>query len=384
MAILDNGTYRFNDTINFQAQVIQAFVNFICDEELFPSITFDDNNEQIEYGATIVYTTQDGWLDEKYKTIKVVEDTDLNAMFVTLVQLNSTFNFTITYNSNGGTSVSPQIQVDTISYLPQITKSGYSFVGWYLDSDFTTLAIIDTPITSDITLYAKWQELYDIIFNSDGGTYFTPIIDVLSITSLPLPIKDGFNFIGWYYTPNFDIQAQVGDVLNNNVTLYAKWEFVGSLFLRLFNNTSENNRVDKTDYLTNATKIDMYILKPSSIVNPIIELEYNNIFNFNYCYIPKFNRYYFISDVTSLRNNLWQITLKCDVLMSFKNQILGNSAMISRQEYNNNPYLVDEKIPCNANPIIDVIDIATENGIKSTNLGMEVYTIEIGGTTRNV
>ena len=75
---------------------------------------------------------------------------------------------------------------------------------------------------------------------------------------------------------------------------------------------------------------------------------------------------------------MWQISLNVDVLMSFKNQILQRQALISRQEFNYNDYLVDEKIPTQNDNIIEIIDIETSSDIDSSNADTEVYVLELG------
>ena len=67
-------------------------------------------------------------------------------------------NLTVTFNSNGGSAVASQ----TVTYNtaatepPAPTRSGYTFDGWYSDEALTSAYNFSTPVTSDITLYAKW------------------------------------------------------------------------------------------------------------------------------------------------------------------------------------------------------------------------------------
>ena len=42
------------------------------------------------------------------------------------------------------------------------TKTGYAFAGWYTDEGLSTAFDASTPITSDLTLYAKWTPLPNI------------------------------------------------------------------------------------------------------------------------------------------------------------------------------------------------------------------------------
>ena len=65
---------------------------------------------------------------------------------------------TVTFNSNGGSTVASQTVVDgsKATKPSDPTKSGYTFGGWYTNSACTTAYSFDTAVTADITLYAKW------------------------------------------------------------------------------------------------------------------------------------------------------------------------------------------------------------------------------------
>lgn len=81
--------------------------------------------------------------------------------------------------------------------------------------------------------------------------------------------------------------------------------------------------------LDNALPITGTLRESTSVINPTITIESPvAIVGYNYCYIPDFSRYYFVVDVASIRNNLWAITLKVDVLMSFQESILNTPAII--------------------------------------------------------
>lgn len=68
--------------------------------------------------------------------------------------------WTITFNVNGGSDVSP-IKVNdgkTASKPTDPNKDGYAFDGWYIDEVTATPFDWDTLITADWTLFAKWKE----------------------------------------------------------------------------------------------------------------------------------------------------------------------------------------------------------------------------------
>ncbi len=67
-----------------------------------------------------------------------------------------------------------------------------------------------------------------------------------------------------------------------------------------------------------------------SIVDPVVEIAYENPLTANYAYIPSFSRYYYITNITSVRNGLWRINMHCDVLKSFSQGILDSPCIVKK------------------------------------------------------
>ena len=77
----------------------------------------------------------------------------------------------------------------------------------------------------------------------------------------------------------------------------------------------------------------------SSVINPSFLIEHSNPSGFNYCYISDFGRYYFITNITSVRTGIWRIDCSVDVLMSFKTQILNLDVIVSNNSgFDNEKY----------------------------------------------
>ena len=78
---------------------------------------------------------------------------------------------TISFVTNGGTAVSDLLVEDnTIAIAPTApTRTGYTFTGWYSTVTLSTVfSFIETAITDDITLYAKWTPI------TNGGIITPP------------------------------------------------------------------------------------------------------------------------------------------------------------------------------------------------------------------
>ena len=86
---------------------------------------------------------------------KVTEDMTLIAVFK-----KGTVNYTVKYNSNGGTAIkNATVVANTYAKKPAIpTKKGYKFTGWYKDSALTKPWNFTTnQVTANMTLYAGWE-----------------------------------------------------------------------------------------------------------------------------------------------------------------------------------------------------------------------------------
>lgn len=130
--------------------------------------------------------------------------------------------YTITFDANGGIC-----EVDTIDckkkdtiYVPsEPTREGYTFLYWEKDgSQFD----FNEAITSSFTLVAKWEiQKYDVIFDTDGGTYIEDQkVEYGKTIQVDNPTKEGYEFVGW------SLNGEIYDVstpIKNNLILLAIW-----------------------------------------------------------------------------------------------------------------------------------------------------------------
>ncbi len=150
--------------------------------------------------------------------------------------VNPTKTYTVTFDSNGGsavTSVTDIAEGATVTEPIAPSKTGYTFDGWYEQSDFSETAwdfATDKMPAKDVTLYAKWTPTtYAISYELNGGTNYPSAITSYTIASqtitLGTPSKFGFVFDGWYDTANFDNVAvtNIATGSTGDKELYAKW-----------------------------------------------------------------------------------------------------------------------------------------------------------------
>lgn len=105
----------------------------------------------------------------------------------------------------------------------------------------------------------------------------------------------------------------------------------------------------------NSTKIEAVgdshsclLLDNTSIITPIFKIRWDSpssIFEYNYCYVPQMNRYYFITDIVSENSVIFYIHCEVDVLATFRDDILKTEAFVKYSTSNGNPSLPDPRLP---------------------------------------
>ena len=146
--------------------------------------------------------------------------------------------YTVKFNSNGGSAVDSQnVTYNTTANAPTPpTQNGFIFSGWYSDQALTIQFNFLTPITSSITLYAKWTPVYTVTYLPNVNTSGTVPVDTIKYTNGATVTvldntgsltKTGYTFSGWNTnstgTGTDRTPGSTFAMGSTNVTLYTKW-----------------------------------------------------------------------------------------------------------------------------------------------------------------
>lgn len=174
--------------------------------------TFSDGNQSVILTATLIHG--------EFSATKT---------YTILVLALPAQTYVVTFESNGGTSVSSQnVTEGQLATEPTVpTRTGYTFHGWYQDATLLIpFSFSETMPTENLTLYAKWQAIptYTVTFLPDNGTVIpsqTVYQNGLAVEPVQ-PVKPGYTFLHWIKEDltvwNFST-VQV----TSNVTLYANY-----------------------------------------------------------------------------------------------------------------------------------------------------------------
>ena len=156
--------------------------------------------------------------------IRVMQGASMNPNMITGVNSHAV----ILYPGNGvDLGDTPKRTYGEGLALPALSRTGYTFDGWYRNVDYTEGIITNASqaIAGDSTYYAKWTpKQYTISFDSNGGSAVAPITQEYdTVISAPAaPSRTGYTFVGWFKGSENSPYA-FGKIPAENITLTAKW-----------------------------------------------------------------------------------------------------------------------------------------------------------------
>ena len=205
------------------------------------ALTFESNGGTAVTGQTVKYGSKavapevpikegytfGGWYSDSSLTIPY-NFTEAVKSKITLHAKWTIKNLTVSFDSNGG----PMVNSQSVNYGGTIaepnapTRAGYTFGGWYSDSNLTMGYSFTTAVTNNMTLYAKWTARYTVDFDSNGGSAVADqtVNEGIKAVAPDAPTKIGYVFSGWYSDSTLTIVYDFTTaVVTSNITLYAKW-----------------------------------------------------------------------------------------------------------------------------------------------------------------
>lgn len=206
--------------------------------------------ETIEHGSNVVKPTDPtktgyqfvGWYhnDIKYEfNNPVTSDITLIAKF----DINT---YTVSFNKGSDTLTTASVNHNTKVERPENPNIiGSRFINWYQDENLTVLFDFDAPITENITIYGKFEDVivHTITLTIDDATTTKKVNDGDCLI-IDTPIKTGYTF--QYWTLN-GIEFDLKTAIIQDLTLVAVFKI--NSYTVTFKNDTEVKTVS-TDYNT--------------------------------------------------------------------------------------------------------------------------------------
>ena len=222
-------------------------------------------------------------------------------------------NFDKVYENTYTIKSSTGATLDTLTEAPPMTSATLSAVG---NAKYLTLkGENDTNYTMEWTSETPQGKIFAGLATSKSGSIVIPVGETSTIN------------------------------LTESTDLYEVWQTyrppTTTFEIKTYNYSGETSRADKTDYLTPISTISGVLRGEASLLNFNVLIQSDTVPNFNYCYIDKFKRYYYVTEPISVRQNLWEMTMQVDALMTYKDSLLKCEGYIDRNEYIQNKMIID-------------------------------------------
>lgn len=179
----DTGKHKYTCSVKVEAPSLSKTSLSLDPDETYTlklngntqKVTWSSSNDDV---ATVSSKGKVTAIASGSATIQAKVDHKTYSCAVTVTQQNYNTVYTVIFDSNGGSDVTEQAIYDgSCAYEPEApTREGYVFDGWYADNDLTTAYDFTTPVTGDITLYAKWTRI-SVSISLDGGDYDDNIVN---------------------------------------------------------------------------------------------------------------------------------------------------------------------------------------------------------------
>lgn len=205
------------------------------------TLTMPDNTAEFTYTFIGWYTAANGGGTKVGSELTLETPAIKGTVTYYAYVTRSTKSYTHTFNANGGGTVSPatitKAYNTALGTLPTVSRTGYTFVGWFDTSAASggTQATTTTKVTGTKTWYARWSiNSYTFTFDKNGGN--TPSSTTITkeyntaVGTLPTCTRNADNtytytFAGWFDTSASSGGTQLTTItkVTSNKTWYARW-----------------------------------------------------------------------------------------------------------------------------------------------------------------
>lgn len=299
-------------TISFDSQGGSSVISVSV--KVGDKVTKPNNPEKTGYVFSGWYKEASCVNEWNFETETVLGDTTLYAKW-TVVD-NPTPNpdptplksFTIKFVTNCSDVVADEAisENNKISMPSNLHKDGYTLVGWYLDNTYQNEYDFNTPITSDLTLYAKWVvSEYKVTFN---GTTL-PDVEVKHgehIEKPSNPTKTGYTFVGWYSdnacTTVFDFE---NTIITKDTTIY-------ELFKKINDSSDIDDKDNGSGNVTNPGDIEVEAVSGAMESGYITFKKLNGVNEYDYYFKDDNGNYSLVDEKIAYTRALSSSTMRVD------------------------------------------------------------------------
>lgn len=130
--------------------------------------------------------------------------------------------------------------------------------------------------------------------------------------------------------------------------------------IKLYNFSKKHNSTARPPS-ESSTEMNIVLKERTSFNNPIFILQISGVLQYNYVYWVDIDHYYYISDIVSVNNNIWELHCEIDALATCRQYIINADSFVKYSTLNFNQYLRDDRIQ----PTSDLTSLVSNNNFSA-------------------
>ncbi len=204
------------------------------------SHTFDQEQTLTPNGFTLEGYTFTGWNEKPDGTGKAFSDEELvknlsskdgeELVLYAQWREEDAVTYIVSFNTSGGVYI-PSQEVEEgkcVTKPDDPEREGCRFLGWYVSEQFEELYDFSAPVTSNLTLYARWEYIrkYEVTFILYDAKREKVSLEYGETVERPEdPSREGYVFAGWYKDNKLTAAYDFDTPVTSDLVLFAKWEY---------------------------------------------------------------------------------------------------------------------------------------------------------------
>ncbi|MBE5732143.1 MAG: hypothetical protein E7353_03810 [Clostridiales bacterium] len=175
------------------------------------------------------------------------------------------YNLTFEMNGHGSQIAQQVLKENEVTVQPtNPTESGWEFKGWYTDNNFSQLYTFGSTLSSDTTVYAKWEQevtKYAVTFVTGVSDCVINAQDVVEGGKVTLPsasdmVSKGKKFEGWYLDAGHALPFDENIIVTQGFSIYAKWSTYYKVTFDRNGRGSTNRTPQPQEYFVEGSKAE--------------------------------------------------------------------------------------------------------------------------------
>lgn len=143
--------------------------------------------------------------------------------------------------------------------------------------------------------------------------------------------------------------------------------------VQFYNYQGERLKVGKP--LENPVTLTGYLRDTYNVLTPVLTIRHKDGFTYNYVYIPVFGRYYFVDGYTVANRDEIILSLKVDVLETYKDVIRAATGTVTESD-NANKHVSNRETIYNTVPTFEKLEFPNTDGLTSDNASIIMITVK--------